>query len=142
MLLSKKSLLALSSLCAFVLLSSCNSNTCETTNTFLQQAQINSTPYNLELARMVNTSDSNTISYVFSEYRNVEGVDYIIVEIRGEEGCALGRFTAVEPKGLEELMANQGKGYSGAVLKGFKFTLDGNSEPMDLIFKSVVDILD
>ena len=142
MVLNKKYYYTLSSILLLFVLSACNSNNCETSNTFLQQAQINSTPYNLELARMVNTSDSNSITYYFSEYRKVEGVDYIIVEVHGQEGCALGRFTVTEAGGLSNVLAAEGKGYSGAEFKGFMFTIDGNSEAMDLVFKSVATVVD
>ena len=72
----------------------------------------------------------------------VEGIDYIRVAVRGNEGCALGRFTVKEPNGLGELMEKEGKGFAGAELKGFKFTIDGNSEPMNLVFQSVIEVLD
>ena len=140
MLLNKASICT--SLLVAVLMVGCLSRECNTSNTFLQQAQINSTPYNLEVARMVNSSDSNSVSYYFSDYRKIDGVDYILVEVHGNEGCALGRFTVKEAGGLAPLIETEGKGYGGAELKGFTFTIDGNSEPMPLVFTGVSSVID
>jgi hypothetical protein len=127
---------------SLLVLTACDGPACETRNSFLQQAPMNSTQYNLEIARMINTADSGTVRYFFEEYKRIEDNDFILVEVHTLSGCALGRFTVENNKGLETLIEKEGKGYRGAELKGFDFTINGDSEPMYLVCNGVDGIVD
>ena len=142
MLLSKSWIYNIFIAITVISISACNSSNCETSNSFLQQAPMNSTQYNLEIARMINTADSGTVSYYFEDYRKIEDKDFILVKIHSNSGCVLGSFSVENQKGLETLIENEGKGYRGAEFKGFEFTINGDSEPMYLVCNGVDRIID
>ncbi|MFY0673409.1 MAG: hypothetical protein JXQ87_08385 [Bacteroidia bacterium] len=134
--------ISVSFLVCLLVLSACDGPECETRNSFLQQAPMNSTQYNLEIARMINTADSGTVRFFFEEYKRIEDKDFILVEVHTLTGCALGRFTIDNKKGLETLIAKAGKSYRGAEFTGFEFTINGDSEPMYLVCNGVAGIID
>ncbi|MGB0429027.1 MAG: hypothetical protein ACPGLV_01040 [Bacteroidia bacterium] len=143
MLLNKLRLLGICfGVVSLVVFESCDAPKCEHNNPILEQAPMNSKPYNIEIARMINTADSNAVKYYFEDYRKIENNEYILVEVHTPSGCALARFTVLNQKGLETLIEKQGGGYHGAELLGFNFTIDGDQESMPLVCKGVDAIFD
>lgn len=132
-------------LCALlcIALSSCDGNrSCSTNNPVLNQSPPTSTVYNIELLRLINTSDSNEVSYYFDSYQKEEDAEYIIVKAQGPDFCAKGHFQVRDWTGLETVQKTNGKGYTGAELVGYRFTVDGSSEPIQLVYTSVESIFD
>lgn len=138
-LLSKTGLLAL----IVITLVGCDGNReCTNDNRILNASPIGSTAYNIELVRLINTTDEGAMEYYFDSYVKNETGEHIIVRAQGEDFCAKGSFLVTEWTGIENIQKASGKGYSGAELEGFAFSIDGDSEPIQLVFSSVTGIFD
>lgn len=132
-------LLSLTLLAAY----SCNNATeCSNKSAVLAQSPPNSTPYNVELLRLINTADSNSLKYYFESYQQKGEMEQITVRVQGEDFCAKGHFAMDQWTGLENIKETKGEGYQGALLDDFAFTVIGGDQAIQLVFQSVKGISD
>jgi len=115
---------------------------CSNNNPILNANEIGSTAYNIELVRLINTTDEGAMDYYFESYTKDASGEYITVRAQGEDFCAPSIFLVTEWTGIENIRSTSGKGYVGAELEDFSFTINGDSEPIQLVFSSVSGIFD
>lgn len=128
----------LSLLCTLL---SCDRPKCQNTNAVFDNQRPGSMPYNEEL--IIVTGQNRRVTYYFDRYEEKEGMEYIYVNVVGDSICASAVLTLLDNKsGLDELRKVKGNGYSGAELRGLKYSVYKESDRTELIFSGVDDIID
>ena len=134
--------LLLPALALIALQTSCDRPECKTTD----PAFINFTPdskeYKAELIRELDAVGYSNVGYWVDNYSVKEGVEYMTVYIQGRSVCAKGILNITKGTGLEHYKEVKGKGYSGAKLRGLRYTVDSANGNYNFIFEQVDGIVD
>jgi hypothetical protein len=122
---------------------SCGKHECKNTNTVFDTYAPGSTEYNDELLKQIGSADPSSIHYWFDSYEEKEGAEYLHISIQGDNLCAKGIISVVNPdEKLKSLLKAKGKGYSGAELEHLQFSIYKDADKTELIYESMDAIID
>jgi hypothetical protein len=129
-------------LVAAILLTSCNRPACVNSNPIFEEFNMDSEEYLTELLFQIDKQSKDKLSYWFESYKKINEKEFIIVKVQNNELCVKTIMRVHDWKGLEGIGTTQGKGYSGAELKGLKFLVDRDSSHTFLVYNGVDRIID
>lgn len=129
------------SLALILLSASCDKPACENTNEVFTNFEPSDKQYKMELVKV--TSSDADIRYWFDSFQESDQKKYILVDAVGENLCAKAQIEVREnTDGIDQLLANKGKGYSGAELSGLKFKTFSDEDATEFIFDGVESIIE
>ena len=124
---------------AFVV--SCDRPACTNSNIIFDQFEPSSNEYKRELVDRIESIGRSNIKYWVAAYEKIDDKQYLVLNVQGEDLCALGQFEIKDPAKLETFIRNKGLGYRGAGVRGFEFTIIG-TENINLVYRDLKRIID
>lgn len=128
---------------ATLILSACDKPDCEPTHPIFSEYAPSSPEYKKELIAQLKSRNAEDLSYWFEGYVEEDGKEYLQFNIQGDNICAQG---LVKVENWTEDIANikrvQGKSYRGAKFRGLSFTIEENTDGMELVYKDLERIID
>jgi hypothetical protein len=120
---------------------SCGGPECKNNNLALDKLSSEMAEYKAELAKQIKISGTDNLSYYYDGYMKKDSLEYISIRIKGDSLCAKGELLVKDWTKLGDLRRNV-SGFSGAELKGLKFEIEENTNPVNLIFLNVDEVID
>ena len=132
----------LTTFCLFIFVASCDRPECKNTNPVFDKYSPETKEYKDELIKQLKLIDNSKLTYWFDKYQKDNEHEYIYINIQGDGLCAKSMVTVKQWDKLAGIQKTEGKGYSGAKLKNFKFEIYQDSTKTELVYKSVDAIID
>ena len=127
----------------FIFIVSCERPVCNNENPIFDTYSPNEKEYKDELAKQLAKVDKAQLTYWLDTYKEDGSTKYISAHVQGEKLCAQIVLTINgSEKGIEGILRNKGKGYTGAELKNLKFNLNQDSEGTEFVFQEISSIVD
>jgi hypothetical protein len=122
---------------------SCGKHDCKNTNPVFDANTPGSKPYKEELTKQLAKAEKNSLKYWVNSYKEIDGQQYMIVDITGNDLCATAQM-AISPEDikLQDFIKAKGQGFNGAELEGLQYGITSDSEGGHFIFKDVIKIID
>ncbi|AWH85353.1 hypothetical protein HYN59_09605 [Flavobacterium album] len=122
---------------------SCGKQECKNTNPVFDANTPDSKPYKAELTKQLAEAEKNSVKYWINSYKEVDGQQYMVVDITGNGFCATAQM-AISPEDtkLQGFIKAKGKGYSGAELEGLQYGITSDSNGGHFIFKELGGVID
>ncbi|MBI1184106.1 hypothetical protein GC194_07535 [bacterium] len=119
----------------FSLLSSCGSGTCEPSNQQLLQYEYNTDAYNVELFRMISTTDSAQLGVSILGVAHSDSQCVAQLQLVTDQGCAKGYFEIESAENLKPLCEATGDEWNGKSLTNCRFEprSDGSNTTLHLL---------
>jgi hypothetical protein len=129
--------------CVSILIASCDKPECKNSNPVFDKYSAETKEYKDELVRQLKLVDSSKLSYWLEKYQETDNLQYLHVNIQGDDLCAMGmvRVEKWDDK-LEAIRKTKGIGYRGAELVNLKTDVLEDSAKTELIYRSVDAIID
>lgn len=122
---------------------SCDRPACKNENSIFDTYSPNQKEYKDELAIQLAKVDKSKLTYWLDTYKEDGSKKYINAHIQGEGLCAQIVLTINgSEKGIEGILKNKGRGYTGAELENLKFNLKQDSQITEFVFQEVSRIVD
>ncbi|MFD2823956.1 hypothetical protein ACFS5M_09760 [Lacinutrix iliipiscaria] len=135
-----KKIIFVGMLLASLFLSGCDQPRCENLNRIYIDNAIDSKIYNDELTRELSTEQN--LAFWLEAVITKNNQDYLLVSITNENMCATGQFLVKDWSQIENLHKTRGKGYRGAQLQGFSYSITYTKTETILNFKGLTAIVD
>jgi len=121
---------------------SCNKTDCVNSEPIFDVFAPETKEYQVALAKAIAKSKT-PLTYTLERVTGNKNKGILLIHVVGDSLCAqaLVQYQS-NYKGLEPVIANQGKGYSGAELKGVLMDLKATDSSAYFIFKSVQAVVD
>lgn len=84
----------------------------------------------------------DNLRYWFSDHVQLNGNDYILVNIQHEQLCATGMIEVKDRDKLEGIYRTNGSSYKGAELKGLAFDIFRDSAGVEFFYRTLDRIVD
>ena len=137
------SILTLCVLCLTFFMVSCNHPNGKNTNPIFNQYTPETKTYKDELVKQLHQTDTSQLTYSMEAYKEVNNLPYLYVHIQGDSlNAEMVLQIKDSKKGIEEILSNKGKGYSGAVLEHLRFDIQQDSTATTFVFKEISGIVD
>lgn len=124
-----------------LLLSSCHSNEGINKEPVFKNNPPESGVYQNKLADLIK-ADDDALSYYIKDYVIQNGHDYLVVTVSGPNILATAFIQINDPKGIEDIVVQRGKGYNGAELEGLKIEVTKVPKGAVFLYKSLENIVD
>ncbi len=122
---------------------SCGKQDCKNNNPVFDANTPGSKPYKEELTKQLAKAEKNSLKYWVNSYKEIDGQQYMIVDITGNDLCATAQMAiSPEDKKLQDFIKAKGQGFNGAELEGLQYGITSDSEGGHFIFKDVIKIID
>jgi len=126
-----------------IALLSCNRPECTNTNPVFDQYTPSSPEYKAELAAQLRNANPNDLRYWLDKYVEDSGNEYLQFHIQGADLCASG---LMKVETWNDKIANikkvKGMSYGGAEFRGLRFTIEGEGENTELVYKDFDRLID
>ena len=123
-------------------LSSCDRTPCKNQDPIFDRSSYSSQEYKQELADRIDELGMDNLRYWFSDHVQLNGNDYILVNIQHEQLCATGMIEVKDRDKLEEIYRTNGSSYKGAELKGLAFDIIRDSAGVEFFYRTLDRIVD
>ncbi len=133
--------LLLSSFLVFSIVS-CDRPECRNENSVFDEYGKETSTYKIELIKEVERIGMNNLRYWLHSYEERDGHEFILVNIQGEDLCAIGEIEVKNWERIGGIKEKKGIGYRGAELVGLTFDYEQRGDFIDLQFKDLDHILD
>lgn len=140
--MKKTTNLSIMILFASLIIVSCNRPSCENKNPIFNKYDIHAVEYKTELINQIEKNGQENLTYWLNSYVEENGQEYIIVDIQNDSLCAKGVLKVNDWNNIEEIKRTKGKSYMGAELKGLVFSVEKDSNKIELVYKSLTQIVD
>src|SRR5690242_16485970 len=98
---------------AFLLMNSCSMPECKNSNPVFDSFSPDANEYKNELAKQIRNIGSENLSYWHNTYVKKNSTEYIVVNIQGQELCAVGEIEVSDWQKISG-MRTENSGYTGA----------------------------
>lgn len=116
----KKALIAIPFCFLFLMILSCESQECGTTNDVFRSSPVGSQEYVMELKKQL--SNAANLSYWVKDYKRINDKDLLLISIKGEDLCAEGLLFVQNSPELQVVIYKKAKSYKGAQILGLKYS--------------------
>lgn len=123
-------------------LSSCDRTPCKNQDPIFERSSYSSQEYKQELAGRIDKLGMDNLSYWFDSYVQLNGRDYILVNIQNDSLCATGMIQVNDWNKMEEIERTKGASYKGAELKGLSFDVTKDPAGVEFIYRTLDRIVD
>jgi hypothetical protein len=98
--------------------------------------------YKQELARQIQNTDGNELTFTLNQYLKIEGKDYLDISINGKDIHAKSLILVNNWNKLEGIKQTKGVGYSGAELKNLQLSIINVDTEPTFIYKDLDKVVD
>jgi hypothetical protein len=99
--------------------------------------------YKDELLKQIDAEGENNLSYWLERYEERDGKAYLQFSVQGDGLCAVADVLVKEwDEKIAGIKRTKGMSYSGAEIKGLKFTVKRDSAHTELVYQSLDAIID
>lgn len=126
-----------------IIVTGCERPECKNSNPIFNRYTLDTKEYKDELVKQFANIDKSKLTYWVDTFIERDNAPYIQVHVQGDGLCA--KFVLVvndSKKGIEKLLKNKGRGYSGAELKDLKFSIRQNVTSTEFVFQEISGIKD
>lgn len=123
-------------------LSSCDRQVCKNQDPIFDRFSYDSQEYKQELADRIDKLGMDNLNYWFDGYVQLNGNEYIVVNIQNDALCATGMIQVKDWSRMEDIKRTKGASFKGAELKGLSFDMIRNSEGIEFVYGSLDQIVD
>lgn len=123
-------------------LSSCDRPVCKNQDPVFERSSYDSKEYKQELADRIDELGMDKLNYWFDGFVQLNGNEYILVNIQDDTLCATGMIQVKDWSKMEDIKRTKGASYSGAELKGLSFDMIRSSEGVEFVYRSLDQIVD
>jgi len=121
----------------------CNRPDCKSKNPIFNNNSYLSEIYKEELAIEIKKAGMENLSYWLSEYKEIQGKEYMVVSVQGPQICAKVPIRVINwDAKISDFHSKKGVTYSGARLDGLQFDIRHKSNGIEFHYVSVQHIID
>ena len=129
-------------LMALAWLPSCDRPGCTGTNPVFEKYPPDSREYRAELSRQLETVDRSKLTFWFREYRESDGEELLLFDVRGEGMCAMLVLHVEQWGKLQHVRRAKGVSFRGAEFRNLQFDTRQDSSGTRFVFRDYSGIVD
>lgn len=128
---------------ALMLMLACDRPKCNNSNPVFEVNPPNSKIYKDKLLEQMDAEGKSNLTYWLKGYVERNGKTYLQFNVQGGNLCAVADVLVNEgDENTEGIARTKGMSYSGAEIKGLKFTVEKDSAHTELVYESLDHIID
>lgn len=127
----------------FIITLACDRPQCTNSNPVFEDNPVTSKIYKDELLKMIVAESESNFTYWLKGYEERDGKTYLQFNVQGGKLCAVADVLVKEwDENTAGIARTKGMSYSGAEIKGLKFTVKKDSAHTELVYQSLDAIID
>lgn len=127
----------------FVMILACDRPQCTNSNPVFKNNPPASATYKKELLKQINAEGEGNLTYWLKNYEERGGKTFLQFNVQGGNLCAVADVLVKKwDANIAGIKRTKGISYSGAEIKGLRFTVETDLAHTELVYQSLDDIID